>query len=71
MPLVDPKSVYQPPLHIKLGLIKNFVKTMEVEENGFYYFENRFCSEKCNAKLKADVFIRLESCSSIKDLDKF
>lgn len=28
-PLVDPKKVYLPPLHIKLGLIKNFIKGID------------------------------------------
>ena len=30
-PLVDPNDVYLPPLHIKLGLIKNFVKAMNLQ----------------------------------------
>ncbi len=28
VPLVDPKKIFLPPLHIKLGLMKNFVKAM-------------------------------------------
>ena len=43
MPLVDPTSVYLPPLYIKLDLMKNFEKAMEVNENGFRYLQNRFC----------------------------
>ena len=35
--LVDPKRVYLPPLHIKLGLIKNFVKAMDPNSDGFKY----------------------------------
>jgi hypothetical protein len=36
-PLVDPKKVYLPPLHIKLGLMKNFVKAMDRDGQGFLY----------------------------------
>ena len=57
MALVDPKSVYLPPLHNKLRLMKNFVKAMEVNENRFCYLQNRFCSEKSDTKLKASVFL--------------
>ena len=35
--LVDPQKVYLPPIHIKLGLIKNFVKPMDHEGKGFQY----------------------------------
>lgn len=28
-PLIDPEKVILPPLHIKLGLVKNFVKKLE------------------------------------------
>ena len=36
--MVDLQKVYLPPLHIKLGLIKNFVKGMDHEGNGFLYY---------------------------------
>ena len=69
IPLVDPKTVYLHPLHVKLGLMKNFAKAMDVNGNGFPYFQNRFCSEKNDAKPKAGVFIRPEIRHLIKDLD--
>ena len=44
-PLVDPKKVLLPPLHIKLGLIENFVKAMvkyNKEGEGFQYIKSKF-----------------------------
>ena len=69
MPLVDPKRAYLPPLHIKLGLMKNFVKAMDVEGSGFKYLQNRFSPLKSDAKLKAGVFIGPEIRRLIKDPD--
>lgn len=34
-PLVQPKDIFLPPLHIKLGLMKNFVKAMDKNGAGF------------------------------------
>ena len=34
-PLVRSANVFLPPLHIKLGLMKNFVKAMDQEGDGF------------------------------------
>ena len=39
VPLVNPEQVFLPPLHIKLGLMKNFVKAMSVESEGFLYLK--------------------------------
>ncbi|KAL4719083.1 hypothetical protein ACJJTC_002119 [Scirpophaga incertulas] len=41
-PLVDPKNELLLPLHIKLGLIKNFVKGMDREGSGFKYLSELF-----------------------------
>ena len=38
-PLVDPKDVLLPPLHIKLGLMKNFVEDMNKEGQAFRYLQ--------------------------------
>jgi len=39
-PLVLPEKIFLPPLHIKLGLMKNFVKCMDKTSRGFdYIFE--------------------------------
>jgi len=41
-PLVLPEKIYLPSLHIKLGLIKNFVKSMGKTGLGFQYVRNKF-----------------------------
>jgi len=45
-----------PPLHIKLGLMKNYVRALNKKGNAFKYLAMRFpyISE---AKLKADIFV--------------
>ena len=55
-PLIDPRKVYLPPLHIKLGFIKNFVKAMDRYGKYFQYLLEKFGPKKSDAKLKADVF---------------
>jgi hypothetical protein len=35
-PLIDAAKVFSPPLHIKLGLVKNFVKAMKKDGPVFY-----------------------------------
>ena len=66
-PLIDPQSVFLPPLHIKLGLIKNYVKAMKPDENGFKYLKKKFGGTKSDAKLKAGVFIGPEIRDLIRD----
>jgi hypothetical protein len=41
-PLVDPSKILLPSLHLKLGLIKIFVKTMNREEAAFAYLREKF-----------------------------
>jgi len=41
-PLVLPEKIYLPPLHIKLGLMKNFVKGMNTTSCRFEYVRNKF-----------------------------
>ena len=45
-----------PPLHIKLGLMKNFVEAMVKREAGFKYLAIRFL-RLSEAKIKEGVFI--------------
>ncbi|GFW45865.1 uncharacterized protein TNCV_4495851 [Trichonephila clavipes] len=40
--LVDPKKILFPPLHIKLGLIKQFMKTLDKEGECFKYLCEQF-----------------------------
>ena len=52
IPLVNPDKVLMPPLHIKLGLMKNFVKAMAKQNsNGFKFLCKKF-SKLSLAKLK-------------------
>ena len=41
-PLVDRDKILLPPLHIKLGLIKNFVNAMNKRGKGFEYSREKF-----------------------------
>jgi len=36
-PLVEPSKILLPSMHLKLGLMKNFVKAMSQEEADFTY----------------------------------
>ena len=65
--LVDPLKVYLPPLHIKLGLMKNFVVAMDRQGNGFKYLKEKFSALKTEAKLKAGIFIGPEINQLIHD----
>jgi hypothetical protein len=39
--LVLPEKIYLPPLHIKLGFMKNFVRGMDKTGRGFEYVRNK------------------------------
>ena len=54
-PLVDPTKILLPPIHIELGLIKQFVKSLNREGDCFRYLGNKFTSIS-DAKLKAGIF---------------
>ena len=54
-PLVSSAHVLLPPLHIKLGLTKNFVKAMDRDGDGFKFLKDFFEAKKTDAKLKAGV----------------
>ena len=51
-----PEKIYLPPLHIKLGLVNNFVKGMDKTGLGFEYVRNKF-PDVNDAKIREDVFI--------------
>ncbi|KAL6472676.1 hypothetical protein MHYP_G00188640 [Metynnis hypsauchen] len=53
--LFDPKKIYLPPLHVKLGLIKNF-KAMDHNSDGFKYLKQKFGEVQRDAKLKTGIF---------------
>ena len=59
--LVDPKNVLLPPLHIKLGLTKNFVKGLNKSNPSFKF------PTVSDAKLGAGVFNGPQICESMRD----
>ena len=54
--LVEPDNILLPPLHIKIGLIKIFIKTLaKKESSGFKYLIKPF-SKISSQKMKEGVF---------------
>ena len=69
VPLVDPKDVLLPHLHIKLGLMKNFVKQLRKSKStGFAFLCNKF-PKISEAKLKEGIFVGKQIREVLKDLD--
>ena len=56
-PLVDPSKVLFPPLHIKLGCMKNFTKALDKNGKAFEYLRCKFSGVLSEAKLQAGVFV--------------
>jgi hypothetical protein len=56
LPLVNPENVYLPPLHIKVGLMKNFVKGIDQNGAGFAYLKETF-PRISDAKTKEGIFV--------------
>jgi hypothetical protein len=54
-PLVLPEKIYLPPLHVKLSLMKQFVKGMDKTGHGFEWVRNKFPNVS-DAKIKAGIF---------------
>ena len=54
--IIDCHKILLPPLHIKLGLIKQFVKTLDQESKAFKYIQAYF-PKLSEGKVKAGVFI--------------
>ena len=55
-PFVDPQKILLPPLHIKLGLMNNFVKALDKTKAGFKYLYEKF-PRLSEAKIKEGVFL--------------
>ena len=69
-PLVEPQKVILPPLHNKLGLIKNFVKGIvkhNRDSEGLVYLRSKFPGIS-DAKIKEGVFIGPEIRDLINDI---
>ncbi|KAF2355733.1 hypothetical protein FHG87_013512 [Trinorchestia longiramus] len=67
--LCNPKNVYLPPLHIKLGLMKNFVRGMDNTTPGFMYLKQKF-PKISEAKIKEGIFVGPQNRSLMHD-EKF
>ncbi|GFT52492.1 uncharacterized protein TNCV_14681 [Trichonephila clavipes] len=63
---VDPKKILFPPLHIKLGLIKQFVKALDKEGECCKYLCEQFPGLS-NAKLKEVIFVGPDIRKLLKD----
>lgn len=67
-PLVDSQKVILPPLHIKLGLMKNFVKAMDKEGRAFSYLKQKF-PRISDAKIKEGIFVGPQIKNLFKDIE--
>ena len=65
-PLVEPGKILLPSMHLKLGLMKNFVKAMNQEAAAFTYLREKF-PRLNEAKLKGGIFIGPQIQDLIKD----
>jgi hypothetical protein len=59
LPLVESSNILLPPLHIKLGPMKNFVKAADQTRPAFRYLAEKFPGISA-AKIKEGVFIGLQ-----------
>lgn len=66
IPLVNPSKVILPPLHIKLGLMANFVKALKVDGRGFAYLKDKF-PKKSVSKLQKGIFVGPQIRKLLKD----
>ena len=65
-PLVDRDSILLPPLHIKLGLMKQFVKASDKNGNCFRYICSRFPGTSYE-KVRAGIFDEPQIRTLIRD----
>jgi hypothetical protein len=65
-PIVDKGKFLLPPLHIKLGLMKNFVKAVNKHGKGFEYLREKF-PKLGDSKFKKGIFIRPQIREIVND----
>ena len=65
-PLVELSKILLSSMHLKLGLMKNFVKAMNQEEAAFTHLREKF-PRLSEAKLKEGIFIGPQIRDLIKD----
>jgi hypothetical protein len=66
VPLVLPEKIYLPPLYIKLGLTKHFVKGMDKTGSGFQYLRNKFPNVS-DTNIKEGTFIGVQIGELMQD----
>ena len=66
VPLIDSSRVLLPPLHIKLGLIKNFVKGMNQYSDAFKYILRKF-PRITESKIREGIFIGPQTRELLND----
>ena len=64
--MVESSRILLPPLHIKLGLMKNFVKAMDRNGTAFLYLRQKF-TLLSDAKIREDVFSSPDIRSVLRD----
>ena len=67
-PLIDKNKIIFPPLHIKLGLMKQFVKALDKHGSCFEYISHVFPGISTE-KLKAGIFDGPQIRKLVKDLN--
>ena len=67
-PLVDAEKILMPPLHIKLGLIKQVAKQLDTEGEAFKYIQQLF-PKLSESKIEAGVFVGPEVKRLINSID--
>ncbi|GBL85455.1 hypothetical protein AVEN_34635-1 [Araneus ventricosus] len=65
-PLVASEKILLPPLHIKLGLMKNFVKAVDSGGSGFQYLRLKF-PKVSETKIKEGIFVGPQFRQLMKD----
>ena len=68
-PLVLLKKMFLHPLHIKQGLMKNFMKGMDKTRRGLEYFRNKF-PDVSDIKIKEGIFIGTQIRELMQDKQK-
>ena len=66
-PLVPPQKILLPPLHIKLGIMKNYVKTLNKVGQAFKFLLQKF-PQISDAKLHGEIFDGLQIRNLISNL---
>ncbi|GBN53411.1 hypothetical protein AVEN_132505-1 [Araneus ventricosus] len=65
-PLVVSEKILLPPLHIKFGLMKNFIKAMDCAGSGFQYLPLKF-PKVSETKIKEGIFVGPQFRQLMKD----